>query len=370
MNEQWSAVLLAGVHDWGGCALNKARLRPLVPVANRPVIEHVLSALDDIGIVRAAICANGHGAAVRRVVGDVFAERVQLRYHNDSMPRGPAGCVKDAASGLAGDSVLVVEASVLPCFDIEALLRNHVCSGAALTIAAQRRRVDGESSYAPVGLYAVSRGALGYVSDKGFRDIKEGLIPTLHEAGLRVDVHSIDGAAPRLHGISSYFAINDWAVTLAGSGAWDLDGYAMQGSAIVHVDSRIDPSARLLGPVIVGRGAVVRPGAIVVGPTSLEPGCDIGEGAVVARSAVWDGGTVAAGAQMDRCVVADRARVPSGARFYNDVCLASASDMDRGRAGSVTGVLKVGGERSADGSEPITVGSARGSGPHFGDSNG
>ncbi len=322
MREDWSAILLAGVYDWGVCTLNKARLRPLVPIVNRPIIEHVLRAVQGVGIERAAICANGHGDAVRAALDARISEQMRLHYHDDTMPRGPAGCVKDAASAFGDGHLMVVEASVLPCFDIAALIDGHMRSGSALTVATQCRTAGGESTYTPVGMYALSYRALEHIADKGFRDIKEGLIPSLHEAGLRVDVHPIQGMAARLHGISSYFAINDWAVRLAGKCAWDLDGHVVRESAVIHLDARVDASAQVLGPVIIGSGAVVRSGAILVGPTTVGRNATIGEGSVVSRSAIWDGGVVGSGAQVDRCVVGDRARVPSDARFFKEVRVA------------------------------------------------
>ena len=69
MMENPTAIVLAGVHDWGSCVLNKAIVRPLAPLANRAVVEHVLDALRHAGVKRAAICCNGHAREMRDLLG-------------------------------------------------------------------------------------------------------------------------------------------------------------------------------------------------------------------------------------------------------------------------------------------------------------
>lgn len=325
MNGTVSAVVLAGVHDWGACRLNAARLRPLAPIANRPLIEHVIRAAAWAGANKAAICVNGHVRAMRDALGDSI-RGLPLCYHDDPMPRGPAGCVKDAAASCPADCLLVAEAGMVPYFDIDGMVVGHRRSGAALTIAAKRATVAEEATYAPVGMYVASATALEFIPDKGFADIKESWIPKLHRAGLRVDVHSIEGVAPRVHGVSSYFAVNEWAVELAGSGVWELDGYAVDRRTLRHIDARIDDGVQLLGPVLIGPGAVVENGAIIVGPTTIGRGCRIGEGAVVSRSAIWDEAVIGPRAQLDRCIVADGVSVERGAELFNSVCVSAGAD--------------------------------------------
>lgn len=323
MSQDLSAVVLAGVHDWGACLLNQAVVRPLAPIANRPVIQYALRALQSVGVSRAVICANGSTQQMRRSLADMPVRGLDIRYRQDPMPRGPAGCIKDAAAELdpGWTEMIIVEASVIPFFDMHELVRAHRDTGASLTVATRQTSVAGEHTHEPIGVYVASPAALAHIGDKGFHDIKEGLVPQLHAAGLRVDVHPIDGIAPRLHGIASYFAINEWALKLMIKGAWDPDGYTLAGNALVHFDARIDPTVRLLGPVIVGPEAVLRDQAIIVGPTSIDRGCLIGQGAVVSRSAIWTGAVVGTRAHVDRCIAATNSRIESDATHFNAVCL-------------------------------------------------
>ena len=68
------AVVLAGGQEFGQCPLSRQAPRALWPLADRPIIEHVLNALRAAGIGEMAISANG-----RWIVGEAFSARTGLR---------------------------------------------------------------------------------------------------------------------------------------------------------------------------------------------------------------------------------------------------------------------------------------------------
>jgi NDP-sugar pyrophosphorylase family protein len=319
-DRELTAVVLAGVHDWGACALNHAVIRPLAPIANTPMVGFALRALSEAGVRRAALCTNGHGAAFREALGDGSAYGLSLVIRDEGMPRGPAGCVKDAYEYLGGDCV-VIESTLAPQFDLGEMIHDHRATGAALTIASRKSGMEGAEQYAPIGVYVFSPEVIAGIAPRGFVDVKENVLPTLYREGKRVDVFVAPRPAPRLQGVASYFSLNEWAVKWAVRGGFELDGYALEGSSLVHMDAEIDPSARLMGPVVVGPGARIRAGAIVVGPTSIGRNAIVGQDAVVSRSGVWDDAVVGQGAHVDRCIVGKGARVTESARLFNSVCV-------------------------------------------------
>ncbi len=321
MSNKPVAVILAGVHDWGACPLNRACIKPLAPIANRPIMETVLLRLHDAGVSQAIICSNGLSALIRDTIGDGSALDMQVSYRDDTMPRGPAGCVKDATEGIDADDVVVVESSIIPFFDLKEMIDAHRSGRAVLTVASKTSSTSDEV-HSPVGVYVFSKKALDHVGPDGFQDIKESLIPTLHRAGERADVYRTDGQAPRLTGIASYFALNDWALKRAAMGAWDADGYYAEGTAMIHLSARVSSNAKLLGPVMVGPNAVIEDHAIVVGPTSVGEYAIVEAGAVVSRSSLWARSIVEAGAQVDRCLVAEDAVVSDAERHTRMVCVA------------------------------------------------
>ncbi len=310
-----TGIVLAGVHSWGEGVLENVACRPLLPIASRPLIRHAVDWLGLSGISEAYVCANSHTRILRRCLGDGLGPDVSLKYYEDQMPRGPAGCARDAAILGGGRIFVVVEGTIVPRIELRDLLDAHVESKAALTVAvagSENASAGVNSPLEPVGIYVFSRELLPHIPPTGYQDIKETLIPCLHAKGLRVVPHVVRGdLAPRVSGAESYLAVNHWAVRTMPEDAARQDGYVRVGEAWVHESARVDPTARLVGPVLIGPDCVVGPGAMMVGPTTIGRGGLIGNQVVISRSALWDGCTVESGAVLDQCIVIDRTTVES-----------------------------------------------------------
>jgi mannose-1-phosphate guanylyltransferase len=81
------------------------------------------------------------------------------------------------------------------------------------------------------------------------------------------------------------------------------------GASRIHEQAQVDPTARLIGPVVVGPGSIIAGGALVSGPTSIGADCEIGRGAVLSRSILWDRCTVGDRALVDHCILTNDAWV-------------------------------------------------------------
>ncbi|UCG16664.1 MAG: NDP-sugar synthase [Phycisphaerales bacterium] len=307
-----AGIVLAGVHPWGECCLERVLPRPLMPVAGRSLVWHAVNWLQRGGVREAVVCANGGTRALRAALGDDAGLSITLGYFEDPMPRGPAGCARDAAATSGAQLFVVVDGTVIPRLELRSLLSAHVASEAALTVVARANGPWGQGdggSLEPAGIYVFSRAALEQVSTVGYQDIKEWVIPDLHRRGYRVRAYTIkDASLPRVIGPESYLAVSMWAAHRIAECSLP-DGYSAVADAWIHASARVADSARLIGPVLVGPECVVEEQAMVVGPTTLGQASALGRGCTVSRSVLWDGCRVGAGAVVDRCILATAADV-------------------------------------------------------------
>src|SRR5882762_890849 len=102
------AVVLAGGQEFGQCPLSRQAPRALWPLADRPIIEHVLSALREAGIGEMAISANGRTHDIMDSLGHHPSPDVTIHYNEDCLPRGAAGCIKDCEEWLGDETFIVV----------------------------------------------------------------------------------------------------------------------------------------------------------------------------------------------------------------------------------------------------------------------
>ena len=319
------AVVLAGAQDWGHCPLRAATPRPLAPIANQPLLMHSFTALRRAGITDVVLCANGDTRAFRRVFGDGESLGISLLYSEDQMPRGPAGCVKDASEFGSGAEVLVLEGGLVPDIDFGKLIGEHRQSGALVTVA-----VDGPEGLSdetsgigpqPMGLYVFGPKATDFISATGYQDIKEGLLPRLYEAGEHVTVTSVDGSAPRVMGPESYLRINSWLVERVIDTDRSFPGYSRLGESLIHETARVSPTARLVGPVMIGPHTTLGHETVILGPSSIGGSCEVGDGSIISRSAVWEGARIGRNCQVEQSILAYGSRAGSDSQVVHTVLL-------------------------------------------------
>jgi NDP-sugar pyrophosphorylase family protein len=315
-------IVLAGTYHWSGSAFEDLLPRPLVPVAQAPLVSYALRWLRDGGISRATLCANSASRAMRSYLGGGSRLTMRLEYHEDWTPRGAAGCVRDAATRTDADTLVVTDGTAIPAVNIGLLLDDHRTAGAAVTIVVHhdRQARSGERPLNPGGIYVFDRRVLGYIPETGFQDIKENLIPKLYRAGERVVTHAGLGVCPRVLNAETYLAVNHWMIEQIADDPSPLEHwgtYVENGEVLAHPTAWVAPGARLVGPVLLGPSVKIAANATIVGPTSLAADTTVGEGALVSRSVAWDRCRIGAGAVVDGCVLADDAEVRPHTRLFH-----------------------------------------------------
>jgi NDP-sugar pyrophosphorylase family protein len=307
---QAHGIVLAGAYSGGLCALDQLAPRPLLPVAQQPLVTYALRWMASGGLRSVTICANSEARSIRaRLKSSAFG--LHLDYLEDWNPRGAAGCARDAGVRVKADVFVVADATSVPVVDLADLLASHEASEAAITVVVG---TNGAGRLRPSGVYVFDRRSFAYIPEDGFQDLKEKLIPRLYAAGEHVSTYIAPGLAPRVVNADTYLALNRWVIERASHYREAPDGFRSFGETVLHESATVDPTANLLGPVLLGAGVSVRAGATLVGPVSIGSGTTVGEGAVVSRSVLWSECVVGEGSFVDRSMLADRAVVePRGA---------------------------------------------------------
>jgi len=112
--------------------------KPLLPVVNRPIMEHVLRLLKRHGFDETVVTVQFLAALVRNYFGDGEEFGMSLQYATEEMPLGTAGSVKNAEDELRAGPFLVISGDALTDIDLSALVRYHKKNGALVTVALSR----------------------------------------------------------------------------------------------------------------------------------------------------------------------------------------------------------------------------------------
>jgi mannose-1-phosphate guanylyltransferase len=302
-------IVLAGTHHWGDGVFERVLRGPLLPVAHTPLIQYPLQWLRDAGVSSAVLCANSATPSLRAALGNGSSMGLTLDYFEDQEPRGPAGCARDASRMSAAQTFIVIEGTIVPTLDFDAMLMAHRASGAVATVVVEfdrrRRGMASGVRRQPAGIYVFERSALDTVSEHGFQDIKEGLLGKLNAAGAHVAMHEIRGLSAKVLDYSSYAAVSRWLVASSAERPSFLTNYERVGEGMHHPSAYVHPSARIVGPVLLAEGVRVDADAVIVGPASIGIGTIIGARALVSRSFIWDQCVIGEDAMVDSSVLAD-----------------------------------------------------------------
>lgn len=319
-----TAIVLAGGYRSTERAFAGLLPRPLMPVALVPLVGHVLRWLQAADITRFHVCTNGYARAIDARLAGALAEPARLSYVEDPTPRGPAGCARDAALQTDGEIFVVVDGSMIPAVDLDAVLAHHLDADAAMTAVVHEEtggRAGSGPRIAPAGIYMFGRRALEAVSSAGFQDIKEHLIPALRRRHERVSAFVATDISPRVIDAETYLAVNHWAIEQIPTrpARFAAADSVVVGQVAAHPSASVHPRAQIIGPAVLGPGVAVGPYATLVGPVSLGANTVVGPRSVVSRSVVWDNCTIGENAFVDHALVASDVKVERGTIVEREV---------------------------------------------------
>ena len=350
--------------------LTDSTAKPLAPIVNRPVMEHILRLLARHGVTD--VCVNLHHYAddIRRYFGDGAAFGVDLHYHFEEKLLGTAGGTGTFRERLGDDTFVVVSGDALTDVDVSALVAAHRAHGGIATIAV--KEVDDPSHYGVVvhdaadrvtgfqekpskaealshlcncGIYAFEPAIFDRIPPGTFVDYAKNVFPSLLAGDdpfyvWRLETYWNDVGSLREYRRGNFDALRGRvAVTMPGRelrlGVWVGEGSQVADDVVIVPPvligdvCRVESGARLIGPLIVGDGCSIGPGAVLEGVIHWN-GTETGRGASLAGGIVGrdvyigEGATVHQGAVLgDSCMIAHGAVVRPDARLAPQTMVAA-----------------------------------------------
>lgn len=328
--------------------------KPMVPVLNRPVLEHLVMLLKRHGFSDIIITAHYMPDVIEDALGDGERFGVDITYVVEEKPLGTAGCVKQLEDMLR-DTFLVLSGDALTDFPLHEAVNQHKEKQAISTLVVTE--VDDPSLYGIVthdddgrllrflekpssdevfshvintGIYVMEPDVLQYCPDGDPFDFSKDLFPTLLQKGLPVYTHRGYGYWSDIGNCDQYIRSQVDAlhrrVRLDGLAETEPPGLWIDPKANVH------PTATLMAPIVIGEGAIIEKGAEVGPGVVLGKRCRVGEDAVVKGSVIWEESKIGRHATIDGSVVGRRAIIEAHAQVMEGSAVA---DEARVRAKSV-----------------------------------
>ncbi len=323
------AVVMAGGEGSRLRPLTSTRPKPLAPVANKPVMEHIIDLLRTHEIREVVGTLHYLADEIESYFGDGSAFGVALSYVVEDTPLGTAGAVKLAEHLLRDEPFLVISGDALTDADLTALLADHARSGATATIALQRvanplefgvvitddhKRITrflekpswGEifSDTINTGIYVLDPVVFDFMERGKNYDFSRDIFPRLLHEGKLVQGFITENYWTDIGNLQQYRQANYDA--LNGKVRVKIPGTESSPGIWLGEDCRIDPDAHLIAPVVLGKNVVVEAGAVVGADTVLGNSTIVARNARVHRTIAWDDAYFGESSALNGCTVADR----------------------------------------------------------------
>ncbi len=266
--------------------------KPMVPVLDRPVMEHIVDLLDRHAFEH--VIANLH--YFPDTIREHFGERLTYRYEPELL--GTAGGVRACAEFFGGEPFLVISGDALTDIDLGALAARHRQAGGIATLAVKKvsdtreygvvlhdreGRITGFqekpdpdealSDLGNCGIYVFDPQIFDYFPERPFADWAQDVFPVLLENDVPFHIHEVreywndvgslaelrqgtfDALAGELHLQIEGEEVRP-GVIAAGEGALPADA-EIEGPAWIGCDVQIGAEVRLTGPLVLGDGAKI-----------------------------------------------------------------------------------------------------------------
>lgn len=290
--------------------------KPMVPVLDRPVMEHILDLLDRHGFER--VIANLH--YFPDTIREHFGERISYRYEQELL--GTAGGVRACAEFFGDGPFVVISGDALTDIDLTALAARHRETGGIATLAVKQvldtreygvvlhdreGRITGFqekptaeealSSLGNCGIYVFDPQIFDYFPSEPFVDWAKDVFPALLENDVPFHIHEV---REYWNDIGSLSELRQGTFdALRGELRLEIDGEEISPGVIVAGEESergrlLGEDAMIEGPAWIGRDVRIGAGVRLMGPIVLGDGAQIGDGAQLRSSIVFPGTVVAA----------------------------------------------------------------------------
>lgn len=319
------AVILAGGEGIRLRPLTCNLPKPMVPILNRPYLEHLLLRLKQQKMEEALLTLSYLPEIVEEFFGAGESLGLKLSYSVEKYPLGTAGAIKKLEHML-DDTFAVFNGDIFTDLDLMDAVRFHREKGAIATIAltpvenpslygvveadatGRVRRflekpdsADIRTAWVNAGTYILEPQVLQYIPQDEHHMFERGLFPYLLEHGFPVYCYPSRAYWMDLGTPVNYMKLH--SDILLGETLVQPYGEMKHEGVWLGPGCRVASDANIRPPVVLGPGCIVESKAQIIGPTVIGADCIIGLGSVVDKSLLWDRVNLGSGVTMEGSIL-------------------------------------------------------------------
>lgn len=322
------AVVMAGGFGTRIQPLTNSRPKPMLPIINKPMMEHTMMTLKDLGITEFIVLLYFKPEVIQDYFGDGSNFGIKITYVVPDDDYGTAGAVKLAEKYIGDDNFIIISGDLVTDFDFQKIFDYHAQKKSKLTItltsvdnplefgvviANEDGKIEkflekpswGEvfSDTINTGIYIIEPEILNYIPNNENFDFAKDLFPRLMREGIDLTAGYAEGYWRDVGNPESYRDVYDDILTgkvnfkIAGTVTHYPDG-VLYSEGLYELDKSIE----IIGTVVLGKNVVLENGVnlknVVIGDNVT-----IGQDSKIRNTVIWDDVHIDRNVMLDTCVI-------------------------------------------------------------------
>jgi mannose-1-phosphate guanylyltransferase/phosphomannomutase len=324
--------------------------KPMVPMMNKPMMQHIVDLLKKHGITEIVSTLFYQPEIITGYFGDGAKFGIKMQYRKAEADYGTAGSVRNAADFL-DERFIIISGDVLTDFDLTKAIEFHEQKKAKATLVLTRAtnplafgvvitdnggkitRFLEKPSWGEVfsdtintGIYIIEPEVLKLIPYQKEFDFSKNLFPAMLEQDMGLYGFIAEGYWRDVGNLNEYQEAHldalDDEVDLVHEGN-------IVGSAFVGSNTMIETAIEnLQGKVLIGKNCRIGKNAKII-KSVIGNDCIVDDGAVIRNSVIWSDTKIGKGAELTSCVVAKWCTIGDYAMindnvFISDKCIIGA----------------------------------------------
>jgi mannose-1-phosphate guanylyltransferase/phosphomannomutase len=311
------AVILAGGFGTRLRPLTTNIPKPMAPVMNTPMLEHIINLLKKYDMTEITMILYFQPEVITSYFRDGSDFGVKINYLTSDRDLGTAGCITMAREQLEDDNFLIISGDVFTNFNLGEAIESHKKNSAMATIVLTKttdplkygivitekdgrvKKLLEKPSWGEVfsdtintGIYIFNPAVFGHIPMDTDYDFSKQLFPDLLNKGEKLFGHTGEGYWKDIGTLAEYRQLHE--DILNGEIECDIKG-ERKGKIGRDVwtgkNVKISPKAKLKDSIVIGENVTIEEGA-EISNSVIGDNCFIDSGAKIVRSIIWSNNVI------------------------------------------------------------------------------
>jgi mannose-1-phosphate guanylyltransferase/phosphomannomutase len=334
-------IIMAGGEGSRLRPLTSDRPKPMVPIMNRPMMEHIVELLKRYDLTEIGVTLQYLPEQIKNYFDDGRELGVHMQYFIEETPLGTAGSVKNAGAFL-DETFLVISGDALTDFDLSKAIDFHRKKGGVATlvltsvekpldygvvIAGEDGRITqflekpswGEvfSDTVNTGIYILEPEALQYVPEGAKFDFAQDLFPLLMAKGYPLYGYVAEGYWCDIGNLEQYYQAHQDILQRKVNAI--IPEREQSPGVFVGENVIIEQGAQINAPVLIGNDVRIGRGALVDSYSVIGANTLVDAHATVNRGLTWRNVYIAPRAEIRGAILCNRVQILQGSSLYEGV---------------------------------------------------